>query len=251
MPRCNLTLRQKCQILELSGDLSTEQIAKKFHVHPTTVTRTIQKKKKILEHASRVNVNFKTVQTNQRGEEHDRLVLEFIKARQEANDPITIKEICDKAVEFADTLERTIKSKRGWWRRFKVRCNVVKSRMLKSKASPNVTITENSTTPKEEVTPTDNNGSGISDTGDIEVKKKKKTSRESKKSKQQASKVKRKGYTFRIKELGIASTPKIVAKKSPPPKEAASVEQEKPKKARKTKSAPASKPKKKQTKSKT
>lgn len=130
MPRCNLTLKQKCQIIELSNDLSTDQIAKKFHVHPTTITRTLQKKSKILEYASRVNVNFKTVQTNRRGEEHDAMILRLIKSRQENNLPISIKEICDKAVELAKELDREIKSKRGWWRRFKVRCNIIKCRML-------------------------------------------------------------------------------------------------------------------------
>lgn len=129
MPRCNLTLKQKCQIIELSSNLSTDQIAKKFHVHPTTITRTLQKKSKILEYASRVNVNFKTVQTNKRGEEHDTLILDFIRSRTEVNEPITIKEICDKAVDLAKGLDREIKSKRGWWRRFKVRCNIIKCRI--------------------------------------------------------------------------------------------------------------------------
>ena len=96
MPRCNLTLKQKCQIIEFSGELSTDQIARKFHVHPTTVTRTLQKKKRILDQASRVNVNFKTVQTNQRGEEHDTMILEYIKSRQDANEPLSIKEICER-----------------------------------------------------------------------------------------------------------------------------------------------------------
>lgn len=132
MPRCNLTLKQKCQIIELSDGLSTELIAKKFHVHPTTITRTLQKRKKILEQASRVNGNFKTVQTNQRGEEHDTMVLNYIKARQDANEPLSIKDICDKAIEFAKILERSIKSRRGWWRRFKIRCNIVKSRVQKN-----------------------------------------------------------------------------------------------------------------------
>jgi len=132
MPRCNLTLKQKVQIIDLSGELSTEQIAKKFHVHPTTVTRTLQKKQRILDQASRINVNFKTVQTNKRGEEHDSMILEFIKTKQDANEPITIKDICDKALECAQSLDRSIKSKRGWWRRFKVRCNIVKSRMQRT-----------------------------------------------------------------------------------------------------------------------
>lgn len=132
MPRCNLTLKQKSQIIELSCELSTEQLAKKFHVHPTTVTRTLKKRSKILDQASRVNVNFKTVQTNQRCEEHDSMVLKYIKTRQEANEPLTIKEICDKAIEYAKVLNRSIKSKRGWWRRFKVRCNIVRSRLTKS-----------------------------------------------------------------------------------------------------------------------
>lgn len=132
MPRCNLTLKQKCQIIELSKDYTSDQLAKKFHVHPTTVTRTIQKKARIMDQASRVNINFKTVQTNHRNEEHDSLVLEYIKSRQNANEPITIKEICDKAVECAGSLGRDLHSKRGWWRRFKVRCNIVRSRFPKS-----------------------------------------------------------------------------------------------------------------------
>lgn len=129
MPRCNLTLKQKSQIIELSTILSTEQIAKKFRVHPTTITRTIQKRARILDQAGRVNANFKTVQTNKRIEEHDLLVLDFISKRHDSKEPISIKEICDKAAEFGTSLERPIKSKRGWWRRFKARCRIIRSRL--------------------------------------------------------------------------------------------------------------------------
>lgn len=132
-----MTLRQKSQIIELSGELTTEQLAKKFHVHPTTVTRTLRKKQKILDQASRVNVNFKTVQTNQKNEEHDSMILKFIKINQQANKPLTIKDICDKAVEYAHLLDREIKSKRGWWRRFKVRCNIVRSKLSKNSEKKN------------------------------------------------------------------------------------------------------------------
>lgn len=131
MPRCNLTLKQKCQIIELSSQIPTEQIAKKFHVHPTTVTRTLRKKKRILEQASRVNTNYKTVQTNKKSEEHDSLILQFIKSKQEANETLTIEEICDKAIECAKTLDRELKSKRGWWRRFKIRCNIIRTKLPK------------------------------------------------------------------------------------------------------------------------
>lgn len=135
MPRCNLTIKQKSQIIDLSGELTTEQLAKKFRVHPTTVTRTLKNKIKILDLASRINVNFKTVQTNMKNEEHDSMVLEFIKSKQEANEPITIKDICDRAAEYAKNLDREIKSRRGWWRRFKVRCNIIKSRLNSNKNS--------------------------------------------------------------------------------------------------------------------
>lgn len=136
MPRCNLTLKQKCQIIELSSELSTDQLAKKFRVHPTTVTRTLRKKDKIFDYSSRINVNFKTVQTNRKGGEHDELILNYIKEKQAANEPITIKEICNKAVEFAELLNREIKSRRAWWRRFKVRCNIIKSRLQKNSGNP-------------------------------------------------------------------------------------------------------------------
>lgn len=132
MPRCNLTLKQKCQIIELSSELSTDQLAKKFRVHPTTVTRTLKKKDKIFDYSSRVNVNYKTVQTNRKGSEHDALILNYIKEKQVANEAITIKDICDKAVEFANLLNRDMKSRRAWWRRFKVRCNIIKSRLQKN-----------------------------------------------------------------------------------------------------------------------
>lgn len=127
-----MTLKQKCQIIELFGEMSTEKIAKKFRVHPTTVTRTFQKKHKILDQAARVNVNFKTVQTNQRSQELDAMIIEYIKKRQELNEPITIKNICDKAIECAKILDKNIKSRRGWWRRFKVRCNIIRSRCKSS-----------------------------------------------------------------------------------------------------------------------
>lgn len=124
--------------------MSTVQLAKKFHVHSTTVTRTLQKRKRILEQASRVNVNFKTVQTNHRGEELDGMVLEYIRSRQEQkNEPLTIREICDKAIEYAKTLNREIKSKRGWWRRFKIRCNIVKLRLPKSSSTFQIKGTNN------------------------------------------------------------------------------------------------------------
>lgn len=132
MPRCNLTLKQKIQIIDLSSNLSTEQIAKKFRVHPTTITRTLQKKKKFQEQASRVNGSFKTVQTFLKNEEHDVMVLEYIKSKQDLNEPLSIKEICDKAEEFAKALNRNLKSKRGWWRRFKVRCNIIRSKLSKN-----------------------------------------------------------------------------------------------------------------------
>ena len=177
MPRCNLTLKQKCQIIEFSGELSTDQIARKFHVHPTTVTRTLQKKKRILDQASRVNVNFKTVQTNQRGEEHDTMILEYIKSRQDANEPLSIKEICDKAVECAESLDRNIKSKRGWWRRFKVRCNIIRSKLQK-------------------------NSSYLVDS----ASQKDKTSKR-KSDKKSPAKAKKKSYTFKIKESAALTTP--------------------------------------------
>lgn len=139
MPRSNLTLKQKCQIIELVGEMTTERIAKKFHVHPTTITRTLKKKDKILEQASRVNINFKTVQTLQRSEEHDAMVLEFIRSKQDAKEEISIQNICDKAIEYAATLNRTIKSRRGWWRRFKVRCNIARHR-IKKRILPNPAI---------------------------------------------------------------------------------------------------------------
>lgn len=138
MPRCNLTLKQKCQIIELSNELSTDQLAKKFRVHPTTVTRTLKKKDKIFDYSSRVNVNYKTVQTNGKGSEHDALILNYIKEKQVANEAITIKDICDRAVEFANLLNRDMKSRRAWWRRFKVRCNIIKSRLQKN----SVTLSE-------------------------------------------------------------------------------------------------------------
>lgn len=132
MPRCNLTLKQKSQMIELSGELNTEQLAKRFRVHPTTVTRTLKKQEKILYQAARVNPNFKTVQTNFKSEQHDALLLDFILAKQQANEPITVNDVCDKAVEFAADLGRQIKSKRAWWRRFKVRCNIIKSKTVKN-----------------------------------------------------------------------------------------------------------------------
>lgn len=132
MPRCNLTLKQKSQMIELSSELNTEQLAKRFRVHPTTVTRTLKKQEKILRQAGRVNLNFKTVQTNYNSEQHDSLVLEYIQAKQEANEPVTVSDICDKADEFAKGLGRLIKSKRAWWRRFRVRCNIVKSKKVKN-----------------------------------------------------------------------------------------------------------------------
>lgn len=128
MPRCNLTLKQKCNIIELYGEMTTEQIAKKFQVHQTTVTRTFQKKQRILDQAARVNGNFKTVQTNQRCQELDEMIIKYIKSRQELNEPVSIKEICDKAIEYANLIDKNIKSRRGWWRRFKVRCNIVRSK---------------------------------------------------------------------------------------------------------------------------
>lgn len=131
MPRCNLTLKQKTMLIELSKQLTTEQLAKRFHVHATTVTRTIKKKDRILVQASRVNPNFKTVQTNQRSEEHDTMVLDYIRNHQNSNVPISVSDICDKAVEFAKELNREIKSRRAWWRRFRVRCNVVRSKLVK------------------------------------------------------------------------------------------------------------------------
>lgn len=129
MPRCNLTLKQKTQLIELSEHLTTGQLAKKFRVHATTVTRTIKKKERILDQASRVNPNFKTVQTNLRSEEHDTMVLDYIRSKQGTNVPISVTDICDKAVEFANLLGRDIKSRRAWWRRFRIRCNVVKMRL--------------------------------------------------------------------------------------------------------------------------
>lgn len=130
MPRCNLTLKQKSQIIEASNkQLSSEQIAKKFHVHPTTITRIIKNKSRILAQASRVNTSFKTVQTNGQSEQHDNLVLDYIRQRQISKQPVTIKDICDKAVEFGQQVGRHIKSKRGWWRRFKTRCQIVKSKL--------------------------------------------------------------------------------------------------------------------------
>lgn len=125
-------MKQKIQIIDLSSNLSTEQIAKKFRVHPTTITRTLQKKKKFQEQASRVNGSFKTVQTFLKNEEHDVMVLEYIKSKQDLNEPLSIKEICDKAEEFAKALNRNLKSKRGWWRRFKVRCNIIRSKLSKN-----------------------------------------------------------------------------------------------------------------------
>ena len=119
-------------MIELGAVFSTDELAKKFHVHPTTVTRTLKKRARIQEQASRVNGNFKTVQTNLRSEEHDSMVLDFIRTRHEANEAVSIKEICDKAAEYAKTFNRTIKSRRGWWRRFKVRCNIIRSRVQKS-----------------------------------------------------------------------------------------------------------------------
>lgn len=181
MPRCNLTLRQKLQIIELSSKLSSEQIAKKYHVHQTTITRTVKKKKKILDHATRVNVNFKTIQTNQLGEEHDRSVLEYIRTKQNANEPVSIKEICDRAAELAKDVGKCIKSKRGWWRRFKVRCNIIRSKVQKSKISNPPAIQAESP-----VTKQDEKTSG-----------KQKT----KKTKHKVAKgTKRKDYTFKIKE---------------------------------------------------
>lgn len=176
MPRCNLTLKQKCQIIELSSELSTDKIAKKFHVHPTTITRTLQKKSKIFEQASRVNVNFKTVQTNRRGEEHDTLVLNYIR---ESKEPLSIIDICDKASELAASLGRTIKSKRGWWRRFKVRCNIVRTRVPKKTKSSNL-IERQSSRREQNV---DRNESSSSTT----------------KIKKPIESTKRKSYTFKVK----------------------------------------------------
>lgn len=132
MPRCNLTLKQKCQIIELSKELSTDQLAKRFRVHPTTVNRILKKKEKIFDYSSKINVNYKTIQTNRKGGEHDEMILDYIKQKQNANEAITIKEICDKAVEFAKLLNRSMKSRRAWWRRFKVRCNIIKSKLPKN-----------------------------------------------------------------------------------------------------------------------
>lgn len=129
MPRCNLTLKQKSQIIELSKQLTTEQLAKKFQVHPTTVTRTIRNSNTILYQANRVNPNFKTVQTNFHSEEHDSRVLDFINKKQEAHEPITVSDICDKAEEYARELYRPIKSRRGGWRRFRIRRNIIKSKI--------------------------------------------------------------------------------------------------------------------------
>lgn len=133
-------MKQKCQIIELSSELSTDQLAKKFRVHPTTVTRTLKKKDKIIDYSSRVNVNYKTIQANQKGGDLDTMILDYIKDRQNANEPITIKEICEKAVEFAKSLNRDIKSKRGWWRRFKVRCNIIRSKLQRNAGPPSSSI---------------------------------------------------------------------------------------------------------------
>lgn len=115
--------------------MTTEQIAKKFQVHQTTVTRTFQKKQRILDQAARVNGNFKTVQTNQRCQELDKMIIKYIKSRQELNEPVSIKEICDKAIEYANLIDKNIKSRRGWWRRFKVRCNIVRSKCKSTSAT--------------------------------------------------------------------------------------------------------------------
>lgn len=186
MPRCNLTLRQKCQIIELHKDQSTDAIAKKFHVHPSTVLRTLKKKNKILDQASRVNFNFKTVQTNLSGEEHDIMVLEYIKARQEADEPISIKDICDKALECAKDLNRNIKSKRGWWRRFKFRCNIVRSRVQNKPPSAGPLI---ESSPKK-----DKNG------------KKAKTIVDKKNKKHESLKGKKQNYTFKIRAYPLNTT---------------------------------------------
>ena len=116
-------------MIQLSEHLTTVELAKKFRVHTTTVTRTIKKKDRILNQASRVNLNFKTVQTNFKSEEHDSMVLDYIRSKQGANIPISVADICDKAIEYANILKREIKSRRAWWRRFRIRCNVVRMRL--------------------------------------------------------------------------------------------------------------------------
>lgn len=170
MPRCNLTLKQKCQIIELYGDLSTEQLAKKFHVHQSTITRTLQKKQKLFKQASRINSNFKTVQTAPNSEEHDLMILEYIRSRQKLNQPTTINDICDKAEEYSKILNKKLKSKRGWWRRFKFRCNIVRTKI--SVGSPSIS-----------------NESVKKDQNSKPITKSKKTS-----------------YTFRIKDTTIVKT---------------------------------------------
>jgi len=140
MPRCNLTLKQKTQIIELRHSLPTELLARKFRVHPTTITRIIKNQAKILDQAGRVNSSFKTVQTYGRCQEHDLLVLEYIKQKQQSKEPVSIQDICDRALEFAQLVDRPIKSKRSWWRRFKTRCQIVRSR-LQDKNSKNVANT--------------------------------------------------------------------------------------------------------------
>ena len=187
MPRCNLNLKQKSQIIELSGQLSTEQLAKKFRVHPTTVTRTIKKKNRILDQASRVNVKFKTVQTNQRSEELDTLVLKFIKTKQAANERLSAREICNKAVELAKTLDRDL-NRRAWFRRFKVRCNIFKTRLRPDKKSDDSPI-EESSSPTETTTPS-NTTKTVTNKG--KGKSKAKARKHSKSNK--------KCYTYRIRE---------------------------------------------------
>lgn len=132
MPRCNLTLKQKSQMIELRSQLNTEQLAKRFRVHPTTVTRTLKKQERILHQVARINPNFKTVQTNFKSEQHDALVLDYIHTKQAANEPVTMNDVCDRAVELAKELGRQIKSKRAWWRRFRIRCNIIKSKVVKN-----------------------------------------------------------------------------------------------------------------------
>lgn len=195
MPRCNLTLKQKIQIIDLSSNLSTEQIAKKFRVHPTTITRTLQKKKKFQEQASRVNGSFKTVQTFLKNEEHDVLVLEYIRSKQDSNEPLTIKEICDKAEEFAKALNRNLKSKRGWWRRFKVRCNIIRSKLSKN-VIQQLPASQNQQQQKRRKQTATEDDTLADQKGEITKKKAKR---------KPSSRQTKKDYTFKVKETGLVT----------------------------------------------
>lgn len=150
MPRCNLTLKQKCQIISLKDKLPTKDLAKKFHVHLSTISRIIKNQQQILNVATRINLNHK--KTTSYDYELDGLVLEFIKTHQEESKSLSVKEICAKATEFSKTLGRQITCKGSWWRRFRQRCKIIKTRQSNNSRKNNSQSqhnNENSTNKKE------------------------------------------------------------------------------------------------------